>query len=83
MWRLPFRLTQPVSVFTADRAKTFWNFHRLKYALVPVAGTSLYCLLHRNSLTALEVDSDNFEHLYDQAQSDTILETAKYILRFL
>lgn len=48
MWRLAFRIVQPVSVLTADKAKVFWNFNTFKYTLVPVACTSLYYLLHQS-----------------------------------
>jgi predicted unusual protein kinase regulating ubiquinone biosynthesis (AarF/ABC1/UbiB family) len=83
MWRLGFRIMQPMSVLTADRAKIFWNVHKVKYTLVPVACTSIYYLFHHNSFSALETDNDNFENLYDEVKRSTVIETAKYIIRFL
>jgi hypothetical protein len=74
---------QPLSILTADRTKILWNVHKVKYALVPIACTSIYYLLHRNSYTALGSDEDDFENLYDEVKRSTVIETAKYVLRFV
>ena len=51
MWRLAFRIMQPMSVLTADRTKKLWNFRAFKYTLVPLACTSIYYILHHRDFT--------------------------------
>ena len=83
MHRLAFRVLQPLSVLTADKSKSIWNFNKIKYTFVPVACTSLYYIFHQRQFKHVELEEVDSECLYDQARKNTVVETTKYILRFI
>lgn len=83
MWRLAFRIMQPMSILTADRTKILWNTNRFKYALVPIACTSIYYILNHRQFSPIELEDVDSDCLYEQARKNTIVETTKYIYRFL
>ena len=64
MHRLAFRLLQPLSILAADRSKVLWNFNKFKYTLIPIAGTSIYYLLHQNHFVHIELDEVDPDCLY-------------------
>lgn len=84
MWRLAFRILQPISILTADKSKVFWNFHAFKYTLVPIACTSIYYFLHHNQhCFPLDDDNTECEFLLGPQKKSGIYETVKYIARFI
>lgn len=84
MWRLAFRVLQPMSVLTADKAKVFWNINAFKYTIVPVACTSIYYFLHHDQhCYPLDDDIPEHELFFSTPKKNGITETAKSILRFI